>query len=304
MRLYRMLRRPVRAWPESVGFGAGELEGLFLLIIGEDAVVDFGESTLMSGLDFLHGKNHEALSDLERRAEFAGTELEQGLMQIGRIAEVADGFGDGDGRSFADLEIEFLGEIVEGLAIRLADGGSHLIRDVVGVLTDFFIENDGDDRVANLFEGFGVGRLAVEHFDDVEAVLRLDEVGDRALGQAEGGLLKFGDGLAFDDPAEIAALGLGGIVLGIFLGEILEIGAVLGLLQDVLGLLANFGDFGVGLADGLEENVLDVDAIFDFVLINVGVVIGAQRRRRRPACAREAYRDRAARSARSVFSGT
>ena len=33
------------------------------------------------------------------------------------------------------------------------------------------------------------------------------------------------------------------------------------MLEHVLGLQANFGDFGVGLADGLEENMLGVDAI-------------------------------------------
>ena len=89
------------------------------------------------------------------------------------------------------------------------------------------------------------------------------------MGRAERGLLKFGNGLAIDDPAQIAAFGFGAIVLGIFLGQILKIGAVLGLLQDVLGLLADFGDFGIGFADGFEKNVLDVGAILDFVFVDM-----------------------------------
>ena len=132
------------------------------------------------------------------------------------------------------------------------------------------------NRVADFLEALGVGGFAVENLDDVKAVLGLDEVRDRAFRQAEGGLLEFGHGLAFDDPAQVAALGFGGIVFGIFLGEILEICALLGLLQDVFRFLANFSDFGVRLADGLEEDVLRVDAILDFVLVDVGVVIGAQ----------------------------
>ena len=61
-----------------------------------------------------------------------------------------------------------------------------------------------------------------------------------------------------------------------FLAKILEICALFGLLLDVFRLLADFGDFGVGLADRFKEDVLDVDAIFNFVLVDVGVVIGAQ----------------------------
>ncbi len=68
--------------------------------------------------------------------------------------------------------------------------------------------------------------------------------------------------------------GFRGVVLGVFLCEVLEIGAGFSFLQDVFGLLPDFGDFGVGLADGLEQNVFDVDAVFDFVFVDVVVVIG------------------------------
>ena len=74
------------------------------------------------------------------------------------------------------------------------------------------------------------------------------------FGSVKAALLKFGDGLAFHDPAQIAALGLGAVVLGIFFGQILEIGSGFGFFQDVFGFLANFGDFSIGLADGLEQN--------------------------------------------------
>ena len=52
-----------------------------------------------------------------------------------------------------------------------------------------------------------------------------------------------------------------------FLARSSKLAPFLACLQDVFGLLPDFGDFGVGLSDGLEENVLDVDAVFDLVLM-------------------------------------
>ena len=118
--------------------------------------------------------------------------------------------------------------------------------------------------------------FAVENLDDVEAILSFDEIRDGAFRLAKGGLLKLRNGLAFDDPAEVAAFGLGGVVFRIFLGQIFEVCALLGLLLDIFRFLADFGDFRVGLTDGFKKDVLHVDAIFNFVLINVGVVVGAQ----------------------------
>ena len=120
--------------------------------------------------------------------------------------------------------------------------------------------------VAHFVECLRMRHFVVENLNDVEAVLGLHQIRNAALGQGKSGLLEFGHRLAFDDPAEIAALGFRGVVFRIFLREIFKIRAVLRLLQNVLGLLVNFGDFRVRLADGLEENVLGVDAILDFVL--------------------------------------
>ena len=74
--------------------------------------------------------------------------------------------------------------------------------------------------------------------------------------------MEFGNGLSIDDPAQIATLWFRAIVLGILLRQILEIRAVLRLLQNVFGLLMDFGNFGIRFADGFEENMLDVSAIF------------------------------------------
>src|SRR5271170_7333789 len=209
---------------------AGPIDRFFVRIIGEDAVVDFGERALMRRLDILDRENHEAAYDLDGLAEFAGMEAEQDLMQLRRIAERQNRIAGGGRRGLADIEMEFLGEIVERLAIGLANGGGHLVGDVVGFGADLLIENRLENGVVDFFESSRVGGFAVEDFDDVETVLRFDQVGDRALRQRERGLLKLGNGLPVNDPAEVATLGLRAVVLRIFLGEVLEIRAVLGLL--------------------------------------------------------------------------
>ena len=69
-----------------------------------------------------------------------------------------------------------------------------------------------DDGGAHFFERLGVSGFAVQHFNNVEAVLCLHQVGNRALRYSECGLFEFRHGLFFNDPAKVAALRLGGII--------------------------------------------------------------------------------------------
>ena len=59
----------------------------------QNAVVDFGESALVCGLDILRRNNCEALRRLDRLAELAGTELEQSRAHILGAAERENRFG-------------------------------------------------------------------------------------------------------------------------------------------------------------------------------------------------------------------
>ena len=161
--------------------------------------------------------------------------------------------------------------------IGLANGGSNLLRDIVGLGADLFIENCRLNGAADFVETLGMSLFVIQNFDDVKAVLGLHQIRDRSLGQGKRSLLKFGHGLAFNDPAQIATFGFGAIILGEFLGEIFKICAALCLLQNVFGLLADFRDFSVRLAHSLEQDVLDVHAILDFIFVDVGIVVGAQR---------------------------
>src|SRR6266481_4968772 len=103
----------------------------------------------MAGLDIFDGEDNEALVGLKWRAQFAGAKLEKNLVEVGRIAKVADGLGVGGRGGVAKLELEFFRYIIERLAIGLANGGCHLVGDVVRVLADLFIQDYRDNRVAN-----------------------------------------------------------------------------------------------------------------------------------------------------------
>src|SRR6185312_13281178 len=118
-----------------------------------------------------------------------------------------------------------------------------------------------------------VRSFALKHLNDFNAVGSLNQVRDRTDRDTEGSLLELRGRLAVYDPAQVATLRVRRVVFGVFLGKILEIAPALGLLQDVLSLLANLSDFGVGFPYRFEENVLHMGTIFDLVLVNVGVVI-------------------------------
>src|SRR5262249_52353685 len=95
--------------------------------------------------------------------------------------------------------------------------------------------------------------LVFQDLDNVEAVLGLDQVGDLAWCKRESGLFEFGNRLALTDKTQISAFVFGARILGILLGQFVELRAFLGLLQDILGLFPNFLDDGIGCANGLEK---------------------------------------------------
>ena len=231
----------------------------------------------MSRKALLERKDDIAAVGAEGEAEFIGAKANDFVFDVLRVAEFEDGVVGSEGTSFGDGEVVFLGEVVQGGLVGLTDLAGHLIGDGGGLLIDLLEKVGGTDGILHFVEGLGVGVLFVEDLDDVEAVLSADEVGNFALVETEGGLIEFRDGLAVNEPAEVATFGLGAGILGVFLGEFLEIGALLsGLGEDVLGLLLDFGDFGVGLADGGQQNVLGVDAVGNLVLLDVLLVDGLQ----------------------------
>src|SRR5262249_79992 len=147
-----------------------------------------------------------------------------------------------------------------------------LVRDTAGGLVGLAEQQRGLDRVLHFLEGLGVSRFLVEDLDDVEAVFGLHEVRNRAFRKRKRRVLEFFHGLtAFQ--LKGAALVLGARVLGVLLDEIFKLGAgLLRLLQYVLSLLFDFGDFGVGLADGHQQNVLYLDTVGHLVLLNVALI--------------------------------
>src|SRR5271163_2916490 len=230
----------------------------------------------MCRLDIFRRQNYEALRELEGLAKLTRSELKKRLMQFRSVSEVAEGFGHRDDRSFAELKVEFLREFVQRLTVRLAHCASHLRRDIVRLFSGFFFCDYRHNRAAYFLKTLSVGRFAIQHLDDVEPVLRLYQIRNRTFGGAESSLLEFGYRLLFDYPAEIASLGFGSVIFRILFCEVFEVRSALGFFQDFFGFLTDFGNFSVSLSDRFEKYVLDVGAVFHFVLVDVRVVVGAQ----------------------------
>src|ERR1700747_640734 len=172
--------------------------------------------------------------------------------------------------------MKLLGEIVQSGFVGAANERAHLGGFVGSDLVGFRQHQRSLDGVLNLFKGLGMGNLLVQDLDDVEAILSLHEVRDFAFFQVEGHGLKLRNSLALNDPAEVATLVLAARIFGVLLGEFGEILAAAGLLQNIFGLFAGFFPFSVGFADGHEQDVLDMNAVGHFILLNVLLVLGFQ----------------------------
>src|SRR5581483_5959876 len=235
----------LNALREILRFRLGELDGFGLLQIGNDPVPDLVKRSLMRGLDALDREHDVAAVNLNGKADFALAQAEDGVLHFLGIAQFQDGVGWGDRASLAGFQMKLFVQVVQGDLAGAADGGRKLLRFVAGQLVRPLQDQRSLDGVLDLVEGFGVGGFLVEDLDDVEAILGLDQIGDGALGKAKCDLFKCGNGLTLDNPANVSAL-----------------------------LLGAARDFGVGFADGHEENVLDVDAIRNRIILNILLVDG------------------------------
>ncbi|MCK7527721.1 MAG: hypothetical protein MZV64_63970 [Ignavibacteriales bacterium] len=112
------------------------------------------------------------------------------------------------------------------------------------------------DLGPGLLEGAGL-LLALDDLDDVIPERRFDEAAQPADGDGEGGVFEGLDHLPAGEVLVEAAVVLGAGVLGILLDQLDEILTGLGPGQDALGLGADLGLLGFGLALGHEEDVAD-----------------------------------------------
>src|SRR5499427_7495665 len=125
-----------------------------------------------------------------------------------------------------------LGRIVEALDL----GALAQLGDEVGLR---LARQIGLDLVLHLFEFRRLLDALVLDLDDVPAELRLHRIGELSGIHLEGDIGKFGHHLIFGEVAEIAALGGTGI-LGLFLGQLGEIGAALELFENGLRFIFAF----------------------------------------------------------------
>src|SRR5260370_16282354 len=81
----------------------------------------------MGRLNLLDGEHEVAAVRSNRHTELILAKAEDGVLGFFGVAEFEDGVGGGYGTSFAEREMELLGEVVEGDLVRTANGGGGLI---------------------------------------------------------------------------------------------------------------------------------------------------------------------------------
>ena len=81
-------------------------------------------------------------------------------------------------------------------------GGVDRLLEILGGDLLFHIEQN---LALHVVEALGAGGLFLFDLNDVVAVFGFDDAAELAGGESKGGLFKVGNGLAVDDPAELAA---------------------------------------------------------------------------------------------------
>ena len=230
----------------------------------------------MGRLNFLHREHDVTPIGADRRREISYPQLENGLAKSGGPAQFRHGLIGRHRPRLANCQMELLGNLVQRDFARLADGGRNLVGLFGRQALRLFCQQGRQDSAAHLFKTLRPSVLVLHHLDDMEAILRLHQIGDGARSQRKGHLLELGNSLALQDPAQVAALVFAG-VLGVLFGQFIELGAgALGLLQRLLGFLANLFDLRVGLADCLEKDVAGAHPVRNPVAVNRFVVGGPQ----------------------------
>src|SRR5271167_1424371 len=120
----------------------------------------------MPGLDVFGRDNRNALWSLKGLAQLTRTKLKYRRAHVLRIGESRDRVRNGSQGQLANYQIELFRQVIERLVIRLADGRSHLLGDVVRFGADFFIEDSRLNAAADLVERFGVSLFAVQNLDN------------------------------------------------------------------------------------------------------------------------------------------
>src|SRR5260370_1466819 len=121
-------------------------------------------------------------------------------------------------------------KIVERNVVGVADWGGQLVGRIACKLIRLRKQERRAKRIFHFVEGLGVSRLFFQDFDDMEAVLRLDQIRDLAGAEGESCLFEFWDGLSLSDPTQVTALILRAGVLRVLFRQVFEFSALLDLL--------------------------------------------------------------------------
>ena len=112
--------------------------------------------------------------------------------------------------------------------------------------------------------------LLLDHLDDVEAEVGLDQIARRARGQAERGVVEGTDHLSLLEESEVAAVRSAAGIGRVLFGKRGEVFAGLHVLEDLLGLRARLGlGRRIGALRHANQNVAGANAFALFELVGV-----------------------------------
>src|SRR6266853_5638536 len=243
-----------------------------MTVISQYAVAGFGQRRRMRWRDVFDRKDNVSAIRAERRTQIAWAQAENVILDGGRVAEFGKGLIGLDEFRLTCHKIEFLGDFIDRDSAAAPDIFGNLSGKGFAKLFGLLLLRLRLDGGFHLVKGLRAGCFPVDDLDNMEAILRLDQIRDSPFRQTERRGLKFGHGLPTDNPVQITAFILGR-VFGILFGKIGEFSAVLRLVEDVLRFLLDFGDLGIRLADGLEQNVRGMRAVFQLIAVDALLVI-------------------------------
>src|SRR5947209_7738675 len=252
---------------ELLAGGLELLHGELLLLLALDRrlhprldVLQLGRA---GGGDVLQIEDGPALRELHRLRDLALLEAGGRGAEAGVAADAGDdvlgaelaGLGEGDAGVLRGKRLEVAGaaRLVAGQAGGevLGLGGGEVARPLGG--------EAGADHLPGLLERLRAAGLLVEDLDQVVAEAGLDRAHQLVERGVEGRVLELLDHAVAAEGAEVAAVGLGGRVVGVLGGHLGEVGAALDLL---LRLLDARLSLGVGaLVVDLHQDVPGVDLL-------------------------------------------
>ena len=132
----------------------------------------------MGGERSLQREHHVAAVGANGHAQLAEAQAKDLVLDLLRVGQLKKRVAGAYWAGFPERQVILLGEVVQRDLARLTNRFGNLVNRIRGLLFRLIERRLRAKGIPDLIEGLGVGRLLVEDFDNVKAVLRPDQIGD------------------------------------------------------------------------------------------------------------------------------